>query len=326
MQEKNIIANTYWANNERFADVMNVGMFQEKVLTAEQLSERDGYLGHAEKEKEGSSIQRNRDVTKKAAFGTSFVILTAENQNDIHYAMPVRIMGYEFMDYNRQLKEIKAVHEKKKDLYGAEYISGFSKDDKLQPICTLVIYYGKEPWKGPTKLSDMMDFSKLPETVRNMVADHPIHIIDARRFEDSEKLETDARLFFGMIQRDENADEWEKYVEENKEAFQNISSDTYDAIATFTKTGRFLENKEKYLDVEGDVDMCKAMDDLIKRGEERGEKRGEKRGEERGKKMGELRIVKLIECMTADGMLNSIPQIATDSDFCQRMFEKYEIE
>ena len=314
MQEKNIIANTYWANNERFADVMNVGMFQEKVLSAEQLSERDGYLGHVEKEKKDGNIQRSRDVTKKAAFGTSFVILTTENQSDIHYAMPVRIMGYEFLDYNRQLKEIKAVHEKKKDLYGAEYISGFSKDDKLRPVCTLVIYYGQEPWVGPTKLSDMMDFSELPDTMRNMVADYPIHIIDARRFADSEKLETDARLFFGMIQRDENADEWEKYVEENKEAFQNMSTETYDAIATFTKTGRFLENKEKYLDEDGDVDMCKAMDDLIKRGEERGEKKGE------------LRIVKLIECMTADGMLNSIPQIATDSDFCQRMFAKYEIE
>lgn len=86
MQEKNIIANTYWANNERFADVMNVGMFQEKVLSAEQLSERDGYLGHVEKQKEDSGIQRNRDVTKKAAFGTNFVIITTENQSDIHYA------------------------------------------------------------------------------------------------------------------------------------------------------------------------------------------------------------------------------------------------
>lgn len=110
-----------------------------------------------------------------------------------------------------------------------------------------MIYYGKEPWSGPTRLSEMLDFSELPATVRNMVADYPIHIIDARRFKDSEKLETDARLFFGMIQRDENADEWSKYVEENREAFQNISSDTYDAIATFTKTGKFLESKDKYL-------------------------------------------------------------------------------
>ena len=35
MQEKNIIANNYWSDNERFADVINVGMFQaKKVLSA----------------------------------------------------------------------------------------------------------------------------------------------------------------------------------------------------------------------------------------------------------------------------------------------------
>ena len=309
MQEKNIIANTYWANNERFADVMNVGMFQEKVLTAEQLSERDGYLGHVEKDKDDSSIQRSRDVTKKAAFGTNFIILTTENQSDIHYAMPVRVMGYEFLDYNRQLKEIKAVHDKKKDLHGAEYLSGFSKGDKLRAVCTLVIYYGKDPWTGPTRLSEMLDLSELPEAVRNMVADYPIHIIDARRFKDSEKLETDARLFFGMIQRDDNADEWAKYVEENREAFQNISTDTYDAIATYTRTGKFLDNKHKYMSEEGDVDMCKAMDDLIKRGEE----------------SGKMKIIKLIQCMAADGLSNLIPKIAEETDFCEKMFAKYDI-
>lgn len=310
MQEKNIIANTYWADNERFADIMNVGMFQKKVLTSEQLSERESYLGYTEKEKQDSSIQRNRDVAKKAAFGTNFVILTTENQSDIHFAMPVRIMGYEFMDYNRQLKEIKAIHEKKRDLHGAEYLSGFSKDDKLQAVCTLVIYYGKDPWTGPNRLSDMLDYSELPEEVQNMIVDYPIHIIDARRFADSEKLETDARLFFGMLQRDEQADEWSKYVEQNTEAFRNISSDTYDAIATFTKTGKFLDNKEKYISQEGDVDMCKAMDDLIKRGEQR----------------GEMKVIKLIQCMTKDGMVDCIPRIATEPKFCDEMFAKYDIE
>lgn len=160
-------------------------------------------------------------------------------------------MGYEFLDYNRQLKEIKAVHDKKKDLHGAEYLSGFSKDDKLQAVCTLVIYYGKAPWTGPTRLSEMLDLSELPEAVRNMVADYPIHIIDARRFTDSEKLETE----------------------------------------------------------EGDFDMCKAMDDLIKRGEER----------------GEMKIIKLIQCMVADGASNLIPKIAEEADFCEKMFAKYDI-
>jgi len=307
VQEKNIVANTYWADNERFADVINVGMFRaKKVLSAEQLSERDGYLGHTKKENKRDSIQRYRDVTKKADFGTNFMIIGIENQSELHLAMPVRVMGYEFMNYNKQLKEIKTAHDKKKDLSGIELLSGISREEKLQAVCTLVIYYGKEPWSGPTRLSEMLDFGDLPEEVRNVVADYPIHVLDVRRFEDSEKLETEARLFFGMLQRDEDADKCLKYWEENKEAFQNLSDDTYEAIVTFTKSENLLENKEVYMNDEGGIDMCKAFEGMIL--------------------MGEQKMMRLIQCMTEDGEVESIPRIASEPLFYQEMLKKYHIE
>lgn len=307
MQEKNIVANTYWADNERFADVINVGMFQaKKVLSAEQLSERDGYLGHAEKKKKQDSIQRYRDVTKKADFGTNFMIIGIENQSELHLAMPVRVMGYEFMNYNKQLKEIKTSHGKKKDLTGIELLSGISREEKLQAVCTLVIYYGKEPWSGPTRLSEMLDFEDLPDEVRNVIADYPIHVLDVRRFEDSEKLESEARLFFGMLQRDEDAGKCFKYWEENKEAFQNLSDDTYEAIVTFTKSENLLENKEAYMNDKGGINMCKAFEGMIL--------------------MGEQKMMRLIQCMTEDGEVESIPRIASEPSFYQEMLKKYHIE
>lgn len=55
--------------------------------------------------------------------------------------------------------------------------------------------------------------------------------------------------------------------------------------------------------------MCKAMDDLIKRGEE----------------SGRIKIVKLIQCMVADGASDLIPRIAEEADFCEKMFAKYNI-
>lgn len=314
MQEKNIIANTYWADNERFADVINVGLFQKKVLQAEQLSERDGYLGRVKQTQKESDIQRNRDVTKKAAFGTNFVIVCVENQEDIHYAMPVRVMGYEFMDYSRQLRELRAIHDKKKDLHGAEYLSGMSADDKLKPVCTLVIYYGKEPWTGPTCLADMLDFREIPDEIRDIISNYPIHIIDARRFTDSEELESEARLFFGMLQRDEDADLWQEYVSANKEDFQNLTADTYDAIATFTKMGKLLNKKEEYEDEKGGCDMCKAMEDLMARSEASGQEKTR------------IKIMTLIQNMTADGMVDQIPRIATEPEYCEAMFKKYNIE
>jgi len=308
VQEKNIVANTYWADNERFADVINVGMFQaKKVLSAEQLSERDGYLAHAKKKQD--SIQRYRDVTKKADFGTNFMIIGIENQSELHLAMPDRVMGYEFMNYNKQLKEIKAYHDKKKDLTGIELLSGISREEKLQAVCTLVIYYGKEPWTGPTRLSEMLDFGDLPEEVRSVVADYPIHVLDVRRFEDSEKLETEARLFFGMLQRDEDTDKCEAYWEENKEAFQNLSDDTYEAIVTFTNSEQLLEDKKNNMNEEGGIDMCKAFEGMILKAEERCEKK----------------MMRLIQCMTEDGDLESIPRIASEPSFYQEMLQKYHL-
>ena len=47
MQEENITTNTYRADNERFADIMNVGMFQsKKVLSADKLKEVDSVVFH----------------------------------------------------------------------------------------------------------------------------------------------------------------------------------------------------------------------------------------------------------------------------------------
>lgn len=322
MQEKNIISNQYWQDNARFADIMNVGMFQaRKVLSADRLSERDGSLTYMNKKKGQKGMQRYRDVTKKADFGTHFMIMGIENQSDIHLAMPVRVMGNDFMHYDRQLKERKAEHDRKKDLTKDEYLSGLAKDEKLYPVCTLVIYYGKEEWTGPRKLSEMLDFGELPEEVRNVVADYPIHVIDARRFADSEKLETEARLLFGMMQRDDNAEECAAYLKENQTEFQNISEDTFEAIATFTGTMKLLEQKEKYENEEGEMDMCKAIDDMILNGE----KRGREIGEKYGKELGEKKMLNLIRQMTEDGELESIPRLVSEPKFYEEMLVKYHV-
>lgn len=218
------------------------------------------------KPKKKTGVQKYRDVVKKAAFDANFVIVGIENQTDIHYAMPVRVMGYDFLNYDKQLKEIKRLHRKNKDLTDAEFVSGFSKEDKLSPICTLVLYYGEEPWDGPTRLSELLSFEGLPDEVREVIADYPIHVIDMRRFEDSEKLETDARLLFGVMQRDGNVDELEVYRAENEEAFQNISDDTYEVIATLTKSEEFLDLKEESRNEKGGVNVCEAFRQLKERG------------------------------------------------------------
>ena len=318
VQEKNVVMNTYWSDNERFADIVNVALFQaKKLILADQLEEIDGcestMVGEKNRQKKG--VQKYRDVVKKATDKVNFMILGIENQSDIHYAMPLKVMGYDYLGYDKQLRKLKAKHRKERDLSGAEFISGFSRTDKLLPICTLVIYSGEEPWIGPTRLSDILDLNDLPEEMRRVVADYPIHVVDMRRFKDSEKLQTDARLLFGVLQRQGSESEMQAYRKENAYAFKNVSEDTYEAIGALTHSEQFLELKETSKNEKGGYNMCKAFDDMEKSAERRGEKRGEKRAE--------AKIMALIQSMTANGELENIPRLTTDKAFYEEMLQKY---
>lgn len=88
------ILKKFWKDNSRFADLFNACMFDgEQVLKPNDLTEVDTdissflqFNGHAE------TIQKVLDVVKKTAFGIDFVILGIENQQKVHYAMPLRHM------------------------------------------------------------------------------------------------------------------------------------------------------------------------------------------------------------------------------------------
>lgn len=66
--------------------------------------------------------QKYRDVLKRAVImqnkETTYLLLGIENQTDIHYAMPVRNMIYDSLQYGKQVMEIAAEHRKKKDRNG----------------------------------------------------------------------------------------------------------------------------------------------------------------------------------------------------------------
>lgn len=265
MKEKDLAANKYFRDNRRFADVMNVGLFGgEKIVRAECLKDKDVFAGSMEgKRQKKTGVLEYRDVIKKSMFGVNFAILGVENQTDIHYAMPARIMGYDYLSYKEQLQEIRKRHREDKDLSGAEYTSGFSKTDKLHPTLTLIIYYGKEPWDGPGCLSEILDWTQIPEKLRKLVVDYPIYVLDVQRFQHTEELSTDVELLFGVLQRRENKKELQSYVEERREIFSDIPEDTYDMLEAFTNINELKKIHQNKKEKGGkNMDFCKALEDL----------------------------------------------------------------
>lgn len=268
MGEKDIVTNTFFRDNRRFADIVNVGVFHGKrILQADRLESVDGHEGtlmkNSSKEKNRAAVGRFRDLLRKAMAGVNFILIGIENQWSIHYAMPVRIMGYDFLTYDSQLKKIAKIHKREKDLSGAEYVSGFSRNDRLHPVITVLIYYGKEPWDGPNSLFDIIDWESVPDEIREIVVDYPLHIVDVRRFENTEELETDVRVVFGFLQRQENQAELLEYIRINKKEFSDMEDDAYDMISVLADSEELMKIREVQKGKVGEHNMCKALDDMV---------------------------------------------------------------
>lgn len=149
------ITKAYIRENEVFADAFNYFIYQgRQVINPENLKELDTTeiilpMGAVEKntEKPLNAVQKYRDVLKSATImvdnRSAYILLGVENQINVHYAMPVRNMIYDALQYGQQIADISAVHrrEKKnsKEHSKSEFLSGFYKEDKLLPVITEVV-------------------------------------------------------------------------------------------------------------------------------------------------------------------------------------------
>lgn len=278
--EQDVVSIEYLENSSRFADFLNVILYGGKqVIKSEDVVEADTTYHRIERKKtidqngnvsEKRKIKKNTaDMVKKVVCDLCTTVWAIEEQTHIHYAMPVRILNLEASVYNTQWRNYAKKYRNEKLTDSDEFLSGFRKNDVLQPIITIVLYFGKQKWDGPRCLKDLLDMSRYPEEIRPFVNDYPLHIIDVRRFEESDLFQTDLKYVFGFLKRDENKDELKNYVIENKDFFDKISEDAYDLISVMSHSKELKEKKE--LNRKGDTyQMCKAITDMIETGRKEG--------------------------------------------------------
>ena len=189
---------TFWKDKQHFADLFNTCLFGgETVIRPEQLEEQESVSSELlVGERWIESVERIRDVIKMSALGTDFVLLGIENQNRIHYAMPLRTMVYDALGYIKQCKEIGKQHKNDKTLNADEYLGKFTKTDKLLAQYTIVIYYGEQEWDGPRSLKEMLD---IPEQVAPFVQDYKMNLLEARKFDYCRFATSDVAGLFQLL-------------------------------------------------------------------------------------------------------------------------------
>ena len=164
MGKKDTITKDYMSVPEHFADCFNYYLFQgEQIIKATNLKPKDPTeIAIIPEDTSNETVEKIRDILKQCILmqdeKATYLLLGIENQSDIHYALPVKNMNYDALNYGRQVSEITKEHRKKKDIQDSgEFLSGFTKEDKLKPIITLTIYFGADVWDGPRSLKEMFE-------------------------------------------------------------------------------------------------------------------------------------------------------------------------
>ena len=340
MSNADVVTKNYMRANKIFADAFNYLIYDGRaVIDPDSLHELDstelavlfsdtGSVSRAYHKNAANieTVQKYRDVLKSAVIKhdnmASYVILGIENQTKVNYAIAVKNIIYDALQYGRQVQKIAEAHRKSsagfKGRSSAEFLSGFCKDDYLMPVITLVVHFGADEWDGPLSLHDMIKFDD-PALVK-FVPDYPVHLIDPAQLSDDEllKFSTSLREVLQYIKYSKDKEKLLEITSDNPRMFLEVSAAQVIGIVTDTPFNVYEED-------EG-VNMCQAIRELME--DARAEGRAEMR-QEIAELMEDARAegIQLTQSMQAwlrdQDRIDDIMRTISDDDFRDKMIDEY---
>jgi len=292
MGKADVNVNIWLSEKKRFANLFNGVIYGgRQVILPEDLEEVNPVSSVSVKNRTGKTknMKKYRDIIMKWRNQATLVLLANESQDKVHYAMPHKVMLYDGMDYETQIrnnwknfndrrKQNKKAGQSLEHLTAGEYLSRFRKKDRLIPIISLVFYYGSEPWDGPVDLYDMFQLEGTKEEneiLEKYLPNYKINLVDAERLEDVEKFSDDLQVILTMLRYRDSKEELTDYINENKKFFQNVDYETSQAMKAFLNMKQIsgeAEHKEEM------IDMCKAIQEMYDDGVKDGIQKGVERG------------------------------------------------
>ena len=296
----------YFKDNQRYADIINgVGCEGQQVVSQEDLTELDT-----------RSKNKSRDLVCKAALGVNFAIIGIENQDEVDYELPVRMMEYDVTRYRQQVSAIsKKVRKNKEKLQPGEYMYGFRKDNKLYPVVTFVLYAGKEIWDGPLCLHDMIDFTDIPESLKKLIQNYNIIVVDIRRLKDTNVFKTDVRQVFDFIRC---AEDWNALFElvNGDSYYQKMDEEAYEVISKYANLNEVVKMDE-YKREDGGVDVCKGIQDLMENSRQE--------GRNEGINQGESLLAQLVQLLLKADRIQEIDKATANKEYREQLYKEFKL-
>lgn len=280
MGKVDIATKQYMSHRDVIADVFNFYIYDgRQVIKPEKLQKIDTaevalpYGNDAE-----IAVQKLRDnimlwtmaMDDKAAYA----VLGIENQDKIHYAMAVKNMLYDALQYAKQVEEAKrsyrnGLNKKRIKLNSEEFLSGLKKADRLMPVITLVVYFGDKDWDGAKSIHEMLSVDD--DELLSYVPNYKINLIEPEKIsdEDYDKFKTDVGSVLQFIKHQSDEDgSWIK----GKTRFKHVEKEAVELINLITGSKITGEEKEEV------VDMCRAWENSINNAMREGMREGELKG------------------------------------------------
>lgn len=247
-------------------------------------------------------MQRTRDVIKSVTAMTdrrlAYLVLAIENQSNIHYAMPVKSIVYDALQYAKQVERAIASHKKSGDYKKAgndEYLSGFMKEDRLVPVVTLVIYFDSKEWDAPLSLHEMFEIQDA--RILSYIPDYKINLITPAWIEDSEfeKFSTTLKEVFAFIKYSRNADKLKEIIGSD-ERFQYLGREEVNVLNACVNANLTMQKDEEVLNV------CEAIQTIADRAaKEAAEKAAKEATEKAAKEKSDILLRTLHNLMEKTG-------------------------
>ena len=302
MGQEDMSLKEYVKDVQRYADLWNGAVFHGRQLVrAEELTSADAEQVHT-KEK-GQAVQTTQDIVmRQMKSGRTLALWVVENQKEVDYSMPVRVMLEEALRYHEQVSSIKISNKRRwrketkqkktgqtkvqvkekecpskkvfTDLKGqkvrpSEYLYKFCRSDKLFPVVTMVVYWSDKDWDGPRTLREMLQLSgvdDLDKELLKLVPEYPLHLVNLASLEHTEYFQTELRIVMDLYRLKESKEGWRNYVMSHEEC-KSIDYDTYKILNVLTSTEGLEQEK---IEKGGKVNMCGALLGIKEEGREQG--------------------------------------------------------
>ncbi len=352
MAEQNLYVNQLLSDPVYFADLCNGLLFDGRpIIAAGDLTPARDQSGIVYADRNGVKkvLERRRDVAMYLKGGPLLSVVALENQANVHYAMPVRSMLYDALDYTDQVQNLQRAHQEQEDsLDSSEFLSGIRREDRLIPVITLVLYWGNSEWDGCQNLHALLGLGcddPISRRLADFIPDYRINLIQMSKFEDPARFRTHLQQIFSMLKCNRDKQALYQYVQEHREDLDHMDGAAKMALLSVIGEQKRLQKLLEKAEQKEEWSMSQAIDELIadgekrglelgekrglelgeKRGLELGEKRGLELGEKRGLELGEKRLSSLLRRLMSEDRLDLVRQVLDDPAVRRQLYKRYNL-